>query len=145
MKHWNYRVIEFAANQNEPARRELREVYYDDTDRPCAYGAAAQVMWDVEEDPATPYSILERMREALNKPALDAREFEPEKPTVAQPEVVPASIILEKIPNSEDLLLPLPDSLLTDQDWRIGDRLRFEVLAEGHFALTNVSKAERES
>ncbi len=145
MKHWNYRVIEFAADKGEPARRELREVYYDDSGRPCAYGATAQVMWGAEEDPATPYSILKRMREALDKPVLDARDFGPEEHPSSQTEAEHFTLVLEADPDSDDLLLPLPDKLLADQDWRIGDVLRFEVLAEGRFALTNVSKAERES
>lgn len=77
MKHWNYRVIEFAANGNEPAFRELREVYYNAAGQPYAYGAPAHVMWGDNEEPSTPYSILERMREALGKPVLDAQAFEP--------------------------------------------------------------------
>jgi hypothetical protein len=145
MKHWNYRVIEFPAVQDEPARRELREVYYDDAGRPCAYGAPAQVLWDDEEDPATPYSILQRMREALDKPVLDARDFEHTERPSPLTEATSFTVILEKDPDSDDLLLPLPAKFLADQDWRAGDRINFEVLADGRYALTNVSKAERES
>lgn len=145
MKHWNYRVIEFPAVQDEQARRELREVYYDDSGRPCAYGAAAQVMWDDEEDPATPYSILQRMREALDKPVLDARAFELEERPSPQTEMASFMVILEKDPDSDDLLLPLPAKFLADQDWRVDDRINFEIVAEGRYVLTNISKTERES
>lgn len=116
MKHWNYRVIEFAADGDEPVRRELREVFYDDAGQPRAYGAAAQVMWDTEEGPTTPYSILERMREALGKPVLDARDFEPEEHPDSLSERESFTVILERDPDSDDLLLPLPDKLLIDQD-----------------------------
>lgn len=77
MTHWNYRVIEFAAaNEEESARRELREVYYDDTGKPSSYGAIARVAWNMDEDPATPLLLLERMREALGKPVLADEDFE---------------------------------------------------------------------
>lgn len=143
MKHWNYRVIEFAADGDEPARRELREVYYDEAGQPHAYGVAAQVMWDDEEDPATPYSILERMREALSKPVLDARDFEPEEHPSSKMERESFLIVLEPDPDSDDLLLPLPDKLLADQDWRLGDRLSVELVATRQLVLRNLSKAER--
>ena len=145
MKHWNYRVIEFAADGDEPARRELREVYYDDADQPRAYGAAAQVMWDADEDPATPYSILERMREALGKPVLDAQDFVSDEHSGSPRERDSFIIILEPDPDSDDLLLPLPEKLLIDEDWRLGDQLSIDVIATGQLVLTNRSKAERES
>jgi len=75
MKHWNYRVIEFAANGDEPAWRELREVYYDNAGKPSAYGAVAKVAWSAEDDPATPHALLERMREALGRVG-DCLKFE---------------------------------------------------------------------
>jgi hypothetical protein len=77
MRHWNYRIIEFAGHtDDEPARRELREVHYDDNGRPSAYGQPASVAWDVDEGDAMPLLILERMREALAKPALFDVDFD---------------------------------------------------------------------
>ena len=145
MKHWNYRIIEFAADGDEPAWRELREVYYDDSGQPSAYGAVAQVVWSVEEDPATPLSLLERMREALGKPVLDARDFESKVHPAPHTKAMSFTVILQKDPDSDDVVLPLPESLLIDQDWRVGDRLDFKVVSEGCCALTNLSKAEREA
>lgn len=144
MKHWNYRVIEFAPDGDEPAWRELREVYYDEAGKPSAYGKVAQVAWSADEDPVTPLSILERMREALGKPYLDARVFESEEHSVSDTKATSYTIVLQKDPGSDDVVLPLPDSLMFEQDWRLGDRLKFEVISEGRCSLTNFSKAERE-
>jgi hypothetical protein len=145
MKHWNYRVIEFAADGDEPAWRELREVYYDDAGKPSAYGAVAKVAWSADEDPATPLTLLERMREALGKPFLDARDFEAEGRPTSDTTGPSYTVILQKDPDSDDLVLPLPESLLIEQDWRVGDRLKFEVISEGRCSLTNLSRAEREA
>ncbi|PHM20711.1 MAG: hypothetical protein CK604_07340 [Curvibacter sp. PD_MW3] len=145
MQHWNYRVIEFAADGDEPAWRELREVYYDDAGKPSAYGAVAMVAWGADEDPATPLSILERMREALGKPFLDARDFEAETRPTSETTGVSYTVIFQKDSESDDLVLPLPEILLREQDWRVGDRLKFEVISEGRCSLTNLSKEERES
>lgn len=145
MKHWNYRVIEFAADGDEPAWRELREVYYDDAGRPSAYGAVAMVAWGADEDPATPLSLLERMREALGKPFLDARDFEAEGRPTLETNGTSCTVILQKDPESDDLLLPLPESMLIEQDWRLGDHLKFEVISGGRCSITNLSKAEREA
>lgn len=145
MKHWNYRVIEFAADGDEPAWRELREVYYDDAGRPSAYGAVAMVAWGADEEPTTPHSILERMREALGKPFLDARDFEAERRPTSETTRASYTLILRKDPESDDLVLPLPKILLREQDWRIGDRLKFEVISEGRCSLTNLSKEERDA
>jgi len=144
MKHWNYRVIEFVGNGDEPAWRELREVYYDDSGKPSAYGAVARVAWSVNEDPVTPLLLLERMREALSKPVLDAGEFESRKHPAPDTKETSYTVILQKDPDSDDVVLPLPDRLLIEQDWRVGDRLKFEVISEGRCSLTNLSKAERE-
>ncbi|MEK9952337.1 MAG: hypothetical protein VW687_09270 [Curvibacter sp.] len=145
MKHWNYRVIEFAADGDEPAWRELREVYYDDAGRPSAYGAVAMVAWGADEEPTTPHSILERMREALGKPFLDARDFEAERRPTSETTRASYTLILRQDPESDDLVLPLPKILLREQDWRIGDRLKFEVISEGRCSLTNLSKEERDA
>lgn len=145
MKHWNYRIIEFPGNGDEPAWRELREVYYDESGKPSAYGAAAQVAWSVDENPATPLHIVERMREAINKPVLDVRDFEYEEDPAADGKATSYTITLQKDPDSDDVVLPIPKSLLIKEDWRVGDRLKIEVISQGRCSLTNLSKAERES
>lgn len=145
MKHWNYRIIEFATHEGEPAWRELREVYYDDSGRPRAYGAVAQVAWNADEDPATPYSIVARMRAALDKPILDAQDFGAEEPSGCKPESASFTVVLEQDPDSEDVLLPLPQFLINDEDWRIDDRVRLEIAADRRIVLTNLSKIERDS
>jgi hypothetical protein len=143
MKHWNYRVIEFAAGNGEPAWRELREVFYDDSGKPCAYGGMAQLAWSVEEDPDVPNAILERMRAALGKPILYASDFNSDDQAASGTAGVSYSVTIQEDPDSDDLILPLPQSLLDAEDWRVGDRIRFDVLSEGRAVLTNLSKAER--
>jgi hypothetical protein len=145
MKNWNYRVIEFPAVGGEPAWREMREVYYNDSGVPCAYGSIAHVGWDIEEDPAVPYTILDRMRAALDKPILHVHDFVPDQEHRSNQAMSSYTVVLEKDPDSDDLFLPLPECLLTDQDWRISDRINIEVVSEGRAILTNLSKAERET
>lgn len=55
------------------------------------------------------------------------------------------TVIVEEDPDSGDLMLPFPEDFLMTEDWRLGDRLRLEVVAEQRFILTNLSKAERKS
>lgn len=55
------------------------------------------------------------------------------------------TVIAEEDPDSGDLMLPFPEDFLMKEDWRLGDRLRLEVVAERRFVLTNLSKAERKS
>lgn len=145
MKNWNYRIVEFDVAMGEPAWRELREVFYDDAGLPCAYGAVGQVAWDAEEDPQVPYAILERIRAALGKPILYARDFNPVLEQASNKAMASLTVVLEQDPDSDGVVLPLPDSLLTDLGWRIGDRINVEVLPDRRMALTNLSKAERET
>jgi hypothetical protein len=143
MKHWNFRIVEFDGGHGEPAWRELREVFYDDAGQPGAYGAVGQVAWDAEEDPQVPYAILERMRAALDKPILFARDFNPVPEPLSNKARASFTVVVEQDPASDGVVVPLPDSLLADLDWRIGDRIRIEVLPDGRMALTNLSKTER--
>ena len=77
MSHWNYRVIEFTEG---PAHwRAVHEVYYNDEDKPVAYGASAGVHWDVTEGDAAPLNILARIREALEKPILTPSDMVDER------------------------------------------------------------------
>jgi hypothetical protein len=78
---WNYRVVVFLVDpitglDLETPRHSIHEVYYDQNGRPHAYIASpATIGWDAD-DPYAPDWILERLREAVLKPALDARLFE---------------------------------------------------------------------
>ena len=143
MKNWNYRIVEFDGGQGEPAWRELREVFYDDSGQPSAYGAVGQVVWDAEDDVQVPNAILERMRAALDKPILHARDFNPVPEQISNKAMASYTVVLEQDPDSDGVVLPLPDSLLNELDWRVGDRIDFEVVSEGRAVLTNLSKAER--
>lgn len=76
---WNYRVIEFVDPHTNEPWRGIFEVYYDDEGRPNGY----------TEDPSDVVShdeggneakgglawVLDRMREALDKPVLVERDF----------------------------------------------------------------------
>lgn len=145
MKNWNIRIVEFDAGQGEPAWRELREVFYDDAGQPSAYGGLGHVTWDAGEDSQVPYTILERMRDALDKPVLYARDFNPVSEQLAGKAMASFTVVLEQDPDSDGVVLPLPESLLADLDWRIGDRIKLEVLSDRRMVLTNLSEAEREA
>jgi len=72
---WNYRVIEFVAPSLE-TWRAIHEVHYDDAGRPMQYSETpASVTWSEGEDESTPAAIMDRMREALNKPTLTQFDF----------------------------------------------------------------------
>lgn len=76
---WNYRVIAFthddAGRILETTFYAIHEVHYDKTGTPRFYSLeAARIGWDADE-PDAPYSILDRMREALSKPVLDSSIF----------------------------------------------------------------------
>ena len=72
--YWNYRVIEFVESNGDQFR-QIHEVHYDANDKPKAYSEApAVIMWDVSEENAA-IEILEKMKEALNKPVLIKSDF----------------------------------------------------------------------
>lgn len=51
---------------------------------------------------------------------------------------------LQNDPVTAEVFLPLGDAFLNQEDWRMGDRIRFEDVKEGSMKLVNVSKEERE-
>jgi hypothetical protein len=68
-RHWNYRVLRFATNfPEEPFYLEIKEVHYDENDKPVAYGDTT-VMGETIEDLTW---TLNKMKEALEKPIIDA-------------------------------------------------------------------------
>jgi len=72
--YWNYRVIEFTAVDCDPFR-QIHEVHYDDNGKPQAYSEnPAVLMWDASEKKAA-LEILDKMKEALNKPVLITTDF----------------------------------------------------------------------
>jgi len=72
--HWNYRVIEFSNVDSDPFR-QIHEVHYDANGKPEAYSESpAAIMWDVSEENLA-LEILEKMKEALNKPVLLITDF----------------------------------------------------------------------
>ncbi len=74
---WNYRAMAF--RHSEDAWCAIREVYYDNG-VPTAYTTTpAVVMWDPEEGEEAGSRTLDRMREALGKPALTDEDFRREK------------------------------------------------------------------
>jgi len=72
--HWDYRVIEFATEAGE-SWRSIHEVRYVN-DVPAYYSEKpATATWDVTEGEAGPLAMLERMRVAVGKPVLMARDL----------------------------------------------------------------------
>jgi hypothetical protein len=43
-----------------------------------------------------------------------------------------------------EVFLPLSDAFLFEQDWRMGNRIRFEDVKPGSMKLVNFSKGERD-
>ena len=83
MSTWNYRVIEFITpspeGMPEGSWRAIHEVYYDENGRPNGYAESSAVIgWHTDEGDSAPFTILERMREALAKPVLIESDFHTE-------------------------------------------------------------------
>lgn len=81
MTHWKYRVMEFTAEGE--TFRAIHEVHYGNDGKPKSYSEpAASVTADIfdadGQDASTRGSLewtLDRMREALDKPVLQASDF----------------------------------------------------------------------
>ena len=52
--------------------------------------------------------------------------------------------VFEKDLKTGELILPLDAEFLLQEDWRTGDRIRFEDVKPGSMTLVNASKQERE-
>ncbi|WP_138517184.1 hypothetical protein [Rhodoferax bucti] len=52
--------------------------------------------------------------------------------------------VFDKDPETGDVILPLDDAFLKQEDWRMNDRIRFDDVKQGSMNLVNVSKEERE-
>lgn len=72
MNTWNYRVMKFVDADGEPWH-EIREVYYTD-EKPTAYSGKAADVSSVENIIGLKW-VLDRMREALDKPVLEEADF----------------------------------------------------------------------
>jgi hypothetical protein len=51
---------------------------------------------------------------------------------------------LETDPSNGEMLLTFKQDFLQQEDWRVGDRIRFEEVKKGSMRLVNVSKLERD-
>lgn len=72
--HWNYRVIEFASPDGDPWRA-IHEVHYTDG-QPTSYSESpAAIGWTLSDGDGAPGRIIDRIREALLKPVLQAHDF----------------------------------------------------------------------
>jgi len=71
---WNYRVIEFPCQGGE-TYRTIHEVHYSNGIPVARSGPAAEVSWDTGEGDEAGLLILDRMRDAIHKPALVASDF----------------------------------------------------------------------
>lgn len=52
-------------------------------------------------------------------------------------------VTLELDSETGDVVLPFPAEFLKAEDWRLGDRLKFQVRDTGGFFIENLSKADR--
>ena len=53
-------------------------------------------------------------------------------------------VVLEVDPDTGDQLLLFAEDFLKQEDWRLGDVIRFDDVKRGSLRLTNVTKLERE-
>lgn len=78
MAHWNYRVIEFL-DPSEGPWKAIHEVHYDEHGRPASYSdsPACVVSCDDGGNERDLAWVLDRMREALDRPTLRESDFGP--------------------------------------------------------------------
>lgn len=74
MSHWNYRVIEFVSPEGE-TWRAIHEVHYCDGVSPTSYSIDAATVIEDEGAREGMSWVLDRIREALDKPVLTKRDF----------------------------------------------------------------------
>lgn len=74
---WNYRVLEFVDPANDEPWQAIHEVYYDADGLPESYseGPAVVMSHDAGNNKADLGLVLDKMREALEKPALVESDF----------------------------------------------------------------------
>lgn len=73
--YWNNRVVKFVdviEGVLEEEFYEIKEVYYDENDKPYAYGGPCLGSESVE----SLREVVARLQEAFDKPVLDAKNFE---------------------------------------------------------------------
>ena len=46
-------------------------------------------------------------------------------------------------PETGDLILPLPDELISSMGWQIDDVLSYDILPDGAVSITNLTHTER--
>ncbi len=74
---WNYRVIEFVCPMSNETWQAIHEVFYDEHGMPESYGEdpASVTSSDSNGNQADLGWVLDKMREALDKPVLVERDF----------------------------------------------------------------------
>jgi hypothetical protein len=76
-RSWNYRALAFTSTAGDHWN-SIHEVHYEDG-HPVAYSERpAVVLWDEADGLMGAFRIVERMKEALLKPALNAADFQSE-------------------------------------------------------------------
>jgi hypothetical protein len=72
--YWNNRVVKFVDVIEGETEEfyEIKEVYYDENDKPCGYGGVCLGSESVE----SLREVLARLHEAIDKPVLNAKDFE---------------------------------------------------------------------
>lgn len=76
MGHWNYRVMEFPPERDDESPiRAIHEVYYRDDGQPRAYTVNPADVTSEGLGNEGLALVLDRMREALDKPVLRPSDF----------------------------------------------------------------------
>ena len=75
---WNYRVIEFVDPSGDEVWQAIHEVHYDEAGTPVSYSdnPAPVISSDDGGKEADLGWVLDKMREALDKPAMKETDFQ---------------------------------------------------------------------
>jgi hypothetical protein len=74
MENWNYRVLEFTDDNGEHYY-QIHEVYYDNEGHPNSYTENPAIVFSPDGIDGL-ISVLDKMKDALEKPIMDKIDFE---------------------------------------------------------------------
>jgi hypothetical protein len=69
--HWNHRVLDLTEENDGEPLYAIKEVHYDENDKPTGYGEPSIVSEDLNELKW----VVARLGEALTQPILKAKDF----------------------------------------------------------------------
>lgn len=76
---WNYRVIEFRAEESDLVWRSIHEVFYNENGKPSAYSVEPAAVVSDKDDDFDLAGVMDMMRKALDEPVLHDTDFRSEE------------------------------------------------------------------